>query len=258
MKNKRILNIQGAVLDRVQLDEYLQKIASDHVLKDKSDSSTYPIDRLNENYMVIKQVYQLLNEHIKLGIPIHPAGEWILDNLYIIEEVAKTISKDLTLKKYENFLGLINGRYEGFARIYVLASEMVAFTDGRINNKNLEEMIRSYQNKKTLSMDEIWNIGLFIQIALIENIRQICEKIYLSQMQKFKAQDIAQRIIEKKDRPKFKEGAHSKNYIKGEILKKNQIKYSFIEYMSYKLKKYGKQGYPYLKILEEETRKSWK
>ena len=35
------------------------------------------------------------------------------------------------------------------------------------------------------------------------------------------------------------------------------INYSFIEYMSYCLKKYGKKAYGYLKILEEETEKRY-
>ena len=46
-----------------------------------------------------------LNEHLKLGINIHPAGEWLLDNFYIIEETVKQIQKELPLKKYINFVG---------------------------------------------------------------------------------------------------------------------------------------------------------
>lgn len=254
MKEKNILNIQGAVLDKMQLELYLEKIASDHILKSKADKNTYPIDRLNENYKVIKEVYKLLNEHIKLGIPIHPAGEWILDNLYIIEETVKNISKDLTVKKYTNFLGLADGKYKGYARIYVLASEMIAYTDGNINNKNLEEMLSAYQNKKTLSMEEIWNIGLFLQIALIENIRQICEKIYFSQIQKFKVENIIEKTIEKNDKPKFIENLYIKS--RNNFINNGQMKSTFIEYMSYKLKKYGRQAYPYILILEEEVNKA--
>lgn len=48
-------------------------------------------------------VYNLLNEHIKLGIDIHPAGEWLLDNYYIIEERVKQIKDELDLNKYKNF-----------------------------------------------------------------------------------------------------------------------------------------------------------
>ena len=126
LKEKKKLNIKGTVLDRYQLEQYLEKIASDHILTEKSAKDTYPIPRLKENFFVIKEIYKLLNEQIKQGIPIHPAGEWILDNLYVIEEIVKNISKELTLKKYTDFLGLANGRFKGFARVYVLATEMVA------------------------------------------------------------------------------------------------------------------------------------
>ena len=136
LKEKKKLNIKGTVLDRYQLEQYLEKIASDHILTEKSAKDTYPIPRLKENFFVIKEIYKLLNEQIKQGIPIHPAGEWILDNLYVIEEIVKNISKELTLKKYTDFLGLANGRFKGFARVYVLATEMVAYTDGKINSEN--------------------------------------------------------------------------------------------------------------------------
>ena len=49
----RILNIKGALLDIHQLEDYLRKIASGHLLKDKSDKNTYPIPRLNENFKFI-------------------------------------------------------------------------------------------------------------------------------------------------------------------------------------------------------------
>ena len=251
MKEKRKLNIKGAVLDKNQLANYLEKIASDHILADKSSKDTYPLPRLKENFFVIKEVYKLLNEQIKQGISIHPAGEWILDNLYVIEEVVKSISKELTLQKYTEFLGLANGRYKGFARIYVLATEMVAYTNGKIDSENLEEMLKAYQNKKTLSMNEIWNIGMFIQIALIENIREICETIYASQLQKYKVENILAKFFEEE---KKKNRVLQLNKIS--LIKTNRMKNAFIEYMSYKLKKYGSQAYGYLKVLEEEVEKT--
>ena len=250
MKEKRKLNIKGAILDKNQLESYLEKIASDHILTEKSDKDTYPIPRLKENFWIIKEIYRLLNDQIKQGIPIHPAGEWILDNLYVIEEIVKNISKELTLKKYTEFLGLANGRYKGFARVYVLATEMVAYTDGKINSENLENMLQAYQTKKTLSMNEIWSIGIFIQIALIENIREICETIYMSQMQKYKVEDIISRFFgEEKKKKVFPSN-------KITLIETNQMKNAFIEYMSYRLKKYGSKAYAYLNVLEEEVAKT--
>lgn len=244
----RILKINGAPLDKNQLENHLQKVASNHILVTTSQKNTYPVPHLLESFKVIQKVYNLLNEHLKLGISIHPAGEWLLDNLYIIEESVKQIEKELTLKKYTKFLGIANGPYKGFARIYVLASEIIAYTDNKIDRKDIENYLQSYQTKKTLSMEEIWNIGLFLEIAIIENIREVCEKIYVSQIEKYKAENIVERLIENKSKT---EQLFKSNNNKLEKTMIDDMHYSFVEYMSYILKRYGKKGYSYLKALEE-------
>lgn len=249
LEDYRVLNIKGVLLDRNQLENYLAKLASDNILKNKSDKNTFPIPRMLNNFEFITSVYNMLLEHVKLEIPIHPAGEWLLDNYYIIEKTVKTIKKDMPLKKYRNFVGLENGNYKGFARIYVLASEIVAYTDGIIDRNNLSDLLKAYQSKKNLSMEEIWNIGVFLQIALIENIRGICEKIYSSQIQKYKVENIIERLIENKKNLKFKNIPINKNY------SYREMKYPFIEYMSYRLKQYGKQAYAFLNVLEEQVDK---
>ena len=249
MKTNKILKINGTPLDKYQLEKYLEKIASNHNLVGKSQKNTYPVPHMLESFKVIQDVYNLLNEHLKIGISIHPAGEWLLDNLYVIEECVKQIEKELTLKKYTSFLGIANGPYKGFARIYVLASEIVAYTDNRIERKDLESYLASYQTKKTLSMEEIWNIGIFLEIAIIENIREVCEKIYISQMEKYKAENIVERLVENKN--KQEQVFKNTNIKKIEKNVLNDMQYSFVEYMSYILKRYGKKGYSYLKALEE-------
>ena len=156
----------------------------------------------------------------------------------------KQIEKELTIKKYTNFVGISNGEYQGFARIYVLASEIVAYTDNKIEKENLKGYLISYQKQKTLSMDEIWNIGLFLQIAIIENIAEISLQIYGAQIQKYRAENIAKRLIENKEF--CGKSIHIENKIEIE-----NMKYSFIEYMSYILKRYGKKANAYLNVLEE-------
>ena len=253
MKKYQKLEIEGAILDEEQLKAHMEKIAIQHTLKNKSNKNTYPIPQMLENYAKIKNVYNVLNEHIKLGISVHPAGEWILDNFYIIEESVRQIEKEMTLKKYTNFVGIQHGKYAGFARIYVLATEIAAYTDNKIDGENLEKYLQAYQTKKTLNMEEIWNIGIFLQIAIIQNISEICEKIYSSQIQKYKVKNIIERLVEKKDKSELKF-----NQTYGAKIKSTEfrsMRYPFIEYMSYSLKKYGKKAYGYLNILEEEVEK---
>ena len=99
-------------------------------------------------------------------------------------------------------------------------------------------------------MDEIWNIGTFIQIAIIHNISQISEKIASNQAQKYKVESITERIVEGKTRQEqiykeYKENIHNFNKT---MLK--DMRYPFIEYMSYTLKRYGKKGTRYLKAIK--------
>ena len=252
MKLYKSLNINGTAIDKLELNKYLEKIAVEHNVMARSDKNTYPIPELVQNLNKIKQVYNLLNDHLKLGIPIHPAGEWLLDNFYVIEEITHQIKKELSLKKYKSFVGISNGKYKGFARVYVLASEIIAYTDCNIDKESLTEYLSSYQLKKTLNMDEIWNIGVFIQIAIVKKIREISENIFETQVQKYKVENIVERLIENKNRNelKFKNISFSSknNYI--------DMKYPFIEYMSYTLKRYGKKGFSYLQVLEEEIKKA--
>lgn len=255
MRENKKLQITGVMLEKEQLKKHLEKIASSHNIISRSQKDTYPIPRLLEDYEKIKEVYKMLNEHVNMKINIHPAGEWLLDNFYIIEETVKQIEKELTIKKYKNFIGIANGEYAGFARIYVLASEIIAYTENRIEKESLEEYLQSYQNKKTLNMDEIWNIGIFLQIAIIHNISQICEKIASSQAQKYKVESIVERLVEGKTKQeqKYKEYKSNTHNFKKTMMR--DMRYPFIEYMSYTLKRYGRKGTRYLKVLEDIVEK---
>ena len=292
MKEYKKLKITGTMLEKSQLEKHLEKVAGMYNIIPKSQKDTYPVPQLLENFETIEAVYNLLNEHIKMKIAIHPAGEWLLDNFYVIEETVKQIQKEMPLNKYINFVGLSNGEYQGFARIYVLAQEIVAYTDSKIERQNLEDYLISYQKQKTLSMDEIWNIGTFLQIAIINNITEICVQIYSCQMQKYKAESIAKRLIENKEKNKISEinlksnyninnsntvdynttnynttNCNNNNFCKNNksfLKKKNNkiqkeilqdTRYPFIEYMSYILKKYGKRANSYLNALEEVVEK---
>ena len=137
MKSYKYLNLKGVTLDKEQLQNYMEKIAVNYEIDMKSDVETYPINRLMDNYNFIQITYNTLNEHIKNNIGIYPAGEWLLDNFYIIEETVKNIKNDLTKKKYKNFPGISTGIYKGFARIYVLASEIISYTDSKVDEETL-------------------------------------------------------------------------------------------------------------------------
>lgn len=66
MGENRVVNLSGAILTTRELEEYLRKLGATHNVVTKSNKSTYPIPRLLDNYIIIKEVYNMLNEHVKM------------------------------------------------------------------------------------------------------------------------------------------------------------------------------------------------
>lgn len=240
-----MLNIKGALLEKNQLEKYLEQQAAEHNIKLKSDLVTYPIPKLEEDFKLITKVYNLLNEHVKAKINIHPAGEWLLDNYYIINENIQMISEEMNKKAYTKLPGLENGKHQGFARAYILAYEIVGHRNNRIEKDVVEDSLKAYQNKKMLNMEELWCLPTFLKIALIKNISEISEKIYFAQLEKEKVLKIIKDSIDTEIK--------GINIAKHSYKKTYEMKCAFVEYMSYKLKKYGKSALPYLQILEEQV-----
>ena len=82
MKLAKFLNIKGTLLDQKQLEYYLEKIASEHILQKKSNKDTYPIPRLDDNFRQITKTYDILNSNLKMKITILCYLHLFLLNLY--------------------------------------------------------------------------------------------------------------------------------------------------------------------------------
>ena len=75
-----------------QMTEHGKTLADSHKLStDRAVNSL--LRRLANNERVLLGVYGLLSEAAKTGRRIAPAGEWLLDNFYLIEEQIRTAKR---------------------------------------------------------------------------------------------------------------------------------------------------------------------
>lgn len=207
------------------MENFAKKLAINHNISKLSSKKTYPLNSLKEDYEVISKAFDILTESVSKNVSIQPSGEWLLDNFYIIEEQYNSILNDLTLKEYVKLPSV-----EGKARIYLIAAELVKFTDGNITEEIIENFIKAYGSKRALSMDEIWKLPLMIRICLIKHIRKVSDKIITSQLEKFKVESLIERVIMNKETSNQKFHEYRNINLNGEVL-------SYIEYMVYSLKK---------------------
>src|SRR6478752_7776413 len=76
------------------MDQHAQALAGSHVVS-SARSAEQLLSRLTENEDVLIAAHSLLAEAIKDSRRITPAGEWLLDNFYLIEEQIRTVRRFL-------------------------------------------------------------------------------------------------------------------------------------------------------------------
>ncbi len=135
------------------------------------------LTRLDENEGVLLGVRNLLTEAIKSTRRITPAGEWLLDNFYLIEEQIRTARRHLPKGYSRELPRLQTGPSAGLPRVYDIALETISHGDGRVDPENLSSFVAAYQTVSVLKLGELWAIPIMLRLALIENLRRVAARI---------------------------------------------------------------------------------
>jgi cyclic beta-1,2-glucan synthetase len=152
--------------------------------------------RLADNEGILTGTRSLLTEAVGSDRRITPAGEWLLDNFYLIEEQIGTARRHLP-KGYSRELPLLrNGLSAGLPRVYDIALETISHSDGRIDSQSLGRFVAAYQNVSVLKLGELWAIPIMLRLALIENLRRVGARIAADRLDRNQADYWADRITE--------------------------------------------------------------
>ncbi|MHB8894100.1 MAG: GH36-type glycosyl hydrolase domain-containing protein [Candidatus Geothermincolia bacterium] len=178
-----------------QMEQYGRTLAGLHKL-----SSEYPPDqllaRLAENEAVLTETRRLLTEAVTTDRRITPAGEWLLDNFYLIEEQIRTARRHLPKGYSRELPRLRDCPSAGLPRVYDIALETISHSDGRIDPQSLTRLVTAYQTVAVLKLGELWAIPIMLRLALIENLRRVGARIAADRLDRNKADHWADRIFE--------------------------------------------------------------
>jgi len=133
--------------------------------------------RLAANESALVGVCSLLTEAATESRRITPAGEWLLDNFYLIEEQIRTAKRHLPKGYSRELPRLALGPSAGRPRVYDIALEIIAHGDGRVDTEGLGRFVAAYQSVTALRLGELWAIPIMLRLALIENLRRVGVRI---------------------------------------------------------------------------------
>ncbi len=168
--------LRAELFSSSQMKQHGKTLAGLHQLT-KERPSQLLLTRLTENENVLVETHALLTAAVQAKRLITPAGEWLLDNFYLIEEQVRTAKRHLPKSYHRQLPLLINGPSAGLPRVYDIALEMIAHGDGRVDPEILNSFMVAYQKVTALDLGELWAIPIMLRLALIENLRRVATHI---------------------------------------------------------------------------------
>ncbi len=168
--------LRSELFSASQMEHHGKTLAGSHALSTGHDPE-YLLSRLTENEGVLLEVHDLLTQAIKANRRITPAGEWLLDNFYLIEEQVRTARRHLPKGYSKGLPRLKKGSSAGLPRVYDIALEIISHGDGRVDPENLSSFVAAYQTASALNLGELWAIPIMLRLALIENLRRVAIRI---------------------------------------------------------------------------------
>lgn len=160
-----------------QMENHAQHLAQSHQVATTIDAPELLLKRLAENENTLFEVANILHEAVREKQSVTPAGEWLLDNFYLIEEQVN-IGKRYFPKGYSKGLPrLVSGSAEGYPRVYDIAIQIISHSDGRIDLHSLTSFINAYQKVNYLTIGELWAIPIMLRLALVENLSRVAARI---------------------------------------------------------------------------------
>jgi cyclic beta-1,2-glucan synthetase len=159
-----------------QMTLHGKTIAASHKLA-RGRAPDLLLARLAANEGALLEVCSLLAAAVAAKRPIAPAGEWLLDNFYLIEEQIRTAKRHLPGGYSRGLPRLAQGQSAGRPRVYDIALEIVAHGDGRVDEEALRCFVAAYQIVTALDLGELWAIPIMLRLAIIENLRRVGVRI---------------------------------------------------------------------------------
>jgi len=187
--------LRAELFSAAQMEQHGKTLANSHQLS-LAHTADQLLSRLAENETVLIGACGLLTEAVKAKRRIVPAGEWLLDNFYLIEEQVRIARRHLPKGYSRELPRLLNGPSAGLPRVYDIALETISHGDGRVDPENLSSFVAAYQSVTPLQLGELWAIPIMLRLALIENLRRVAARVAAARIDRNRADHWAGRMTE--------------------------------------------------------------
>ena len=186
--------LRAELFSAEQMERHGAVLATSHQLTPNRHSELL-LRRLADNQRVLEEARERLAAAAAANRGITPAGEWMLDNFYVIDEQIRTARRHLPKGYSRELPRVAEGTSAGLPRVYDIALEAISHGDGRVDEESLTRFVAAYQAVQPLALGELWAIPIMLRLALIENLRRVGSCIIADRRDRDLAEDWADQMV---------------------------------------------------------------
>jgi cyclic beta-1,2-glucan synthetase len=189
--------LRDKLLSIERLEERALTLAATFTVNAKHPRARNIFPRFEDNARVLRGAYRTLANDVRTGQFVTSAGEWLLDNFYLVAAQITEIRHDLPRTYFRELPTLASREHLGQARIYAVALEILRHSDSRLDRQQLVRFLNSYQRVTPLTLGELWAWPSMLKLALLENLRRLTDETLAARAQRRAADEYVSRIAER-------------------------------------------------------------
>ncbi len=190
--------LRSALFNVEQMERHGRELAESHKCAEHRITDRL-LDRLDENERILReccQMFTAVTALSKFDRRITPAGEWMLDNYYMIDEQIRIVRRHLPKSYSRELPQLVGCTHAGMPRVYDIALENISHGDGRLDMDTLRRFVAAYQSVTPLTLGELWAVPIMLRLAVVENLRRVAVRVGAAWQDHMSAARWAERMLE--------------------------------------------------------------
>jgi cyclic beta-1,2-glucan synthetase len=152
-----------------QLEALAVKLAHEQPpISSQSSRKTTLIDRLDDIEAQLEVTYERFVNAAEEELAASYAGEWMLDNMFVIRQALRLIREDMPAGFYRQLPKFKEGPLEGYPRIYSLTRFLVTRPDSQLGIETIQRFVAAYQEITPLTTGELWALPVMLRFSVLE------------------------------------------------------------------------------------------
>ncbi len=155
----------------IELEVLARQLASVQKQVSRSHGIKLPLlESPDQQEAVLRRAQQHYASIAEQELTVSYAGEWLLDNFYIVQQSLYQITEDIPRRFYAELPKLDEAPLRGFPRVYAAARQLADWFVTPLTLEQIKGFLHTYQQITPLTMGELWALPAILRVVNLEDL----------------------------------------------------------------------------------------